>query len=373
MLAAGKPLGSVERITLGKSDGLPHVVLRIDGDYRLHRGATADLRLASNSGELNRVVALTAGSGPPLASGATLPRSRTDQPVEIDEVLGTLVAHPRGRPRRLPRAWTGRRRGLVGRSPAACATVVTPSHETASLLGALDSDGHSLRTLVAKGRSAADAFAAQRAALGTTVSGLSAVLQTTAHRQREIDSSIRQLPATLATLRATLDDTRATVPDLRRLVVAGAPAARMLRHVAPQLSRTLVTATPTLQELATTVRRGTTPARCARAAAACRPARCQAAHARPAGRAARARPAARLHPRAGGLRRQLDRNRRVLRRRRARLADGLRRRRATEHRDRPGLQRARVPAAPLPCSPSTLAGTPWRGFENSFLSEGHPG
>ena len=255
VLAAGRPVGSVERITLGKSDGLPHVVLRIDGDYRLHRGATADLRLASNSGELNRVVALTAGSGPPLASGATLPRSRTDQPVEIDEVLGTLDPRTRADVRAVFASMDGATRGLDGAFARSLRHSGDALHETASLLGALDSDGHSLRTLVAKGRSAADAFAAQRAALGTTVSGLSAVLQTTAHRQREIDSSIRQLPATLATLRATLDDTRATVPDLRRLVVAGAPAARMLRHVAPQLSRTLVIATPTLQELATTVRR----------------------------------------------------------------------------------------------------------------------
>src|SRR4051794_36623234 len=55
--AAGVPVGSVESIAVG-SDGLPHVTLSVNGDFRLRRGAVADLRALSASGEVNRFVSL---------------------------------------------------------------------------------------------------------------------------------------------------------------------------------------------------------------------------------------------------------------------------------------------------------------------------
>ena len=53
--AGGAVVGDVSQIRLG-ADGLPRVRMRIDEGYALHRGATADLRLMSNSGELNRAI-----------------------------------------------------------------------------------------------------------------------------------------------------------------------------------------------------------------------------------------------------------------------------------------------------------------------------
>ena len=40
------------------------VTMAIDDDFRLHEGATADIRLASNVGAVNRTVELTQGDGP---------------------------------------------------------------------------------------------------------------------------------------------------------------------------------------------------------------------------------------------------------------------------------------------------------------------
>src|SRR4051794_9954880 len=61
--AGGLRVGKVERIRLA-DDGYPHVKLRISPGFRLREGATADLRLGSLSGEVNRYVAVTEGNGP---------------------------------------------------------------------------------------------------------------------------------------------------------------------------------------------------------------------------------------------------------------------------------------------------------------------
>src|SRR6478672_6078395 len=57
---AGLRVGRVDSIGLG-SDGLPRVGLRVSDDYPLHSGASADLRVASASGESNAFVELSAG------------------------------------------------------------------------------------------------------------------------------------------------------------------------------------------------------------------------------------------------------------------------------------------------------------------------
>src|SRR4051794_23766340 len=76
---AGVRVGHVTAIHL--QHDRPRVTLSLDHGVALRRGARADLRLASLSGEFNRFVAVSEGDGPALASGATL--AAGDQPVEI--------------------------------------------------------------------------------------------------------------------------------------------------------------------------------------------------------------------------------------------------------------------------------------------------
>ena len=47
--AGGLEVGSVEEIEFNE-DGMPVVTMKIDDDFRLHQGAFADIRLASNVG-----------------------------------------------------------------------------------------------------------------------------------------------------------------------------------------------------------------------------------------------------------------------------------------------------------------------------------
>src|SRR4051794_15553659 len=109
--AAGVDVGTVEQISLG-SDRLPHVAMDVDDDYRMHQGGTAEIRATSASGEVNRYVELAAGGGAPLADGAILGTGRTDQPVEIGDVLSTFDPKTRVAMRATP---DGLERGTAGR------------------------------------------------------------------------------------------------------------------------------------------------------------------------------------------------------------------------------------------------------------------
>ena len=67
--------------------------MQIDDDFALHKGAFADIRLASNIGAVNRVVDLSQGdvSLPELGDGTMLSGSQTDNPVDFDLAVSTLT------------------------------------------------------------------------------------------------------------------------------------------------------------------------------------------------------------------------------------------------------------------------------------------
>ena len=120
--AGGLKVGSVERIDLGENE-LPEVRMRIDDGFRIHRGGRANIRFFSVSGEVNRYVALEQGSGPQLADGAALPGTRTDQPVEIDQVLSTLDPARGATSVRCSAGWTRPRTVAARTSSRPCASV----------------------------------------------------------------------------------------------------------------------------------------------------------------------------------------------------------------------------------------------------------
>jgi hypothetical protein len=115
---AGLTVGRVEEI--GLEGDRPRVRLRLDDDEALHRGAVADLRMVSLSGQLNRVVAITDGRGAALPDGATLGLARTEQPVEVEQVLSTLDPATRRAVRRIVR---GTERTVDGRGEALAGTL----------------------------------------------------------------------------------------------------------------------------------------------------------------------------------------------------------------------------------------------------------
>lgn len=250
--AGGAVVGKVADVQLG-SDGLPRVRMDIEDGYRLRRGATADLRVHSNAGELNRVIVLHAGRGAALPDGTVLTRTSTDQPVEIDDVVDTFDPAMRDDLRHVLATLDDSSHGLQRDFRAGLRASAGGLNETASLLGEVGRDGAALRQLVTQGSRVSEAFAAQRQALGSSTAQLSALLTSVARRDDALRRTMRDAPASLGATTRALRQLRSSVPALRGLVSAAAPVARQLAPTDALLLRALPIASPALRDLAATI------------------------------------------------------------------------------------------------------------------------
>ncbi|MDO9409649.1 MlaD family protein [Patulibacter sp.] len=244
---AGVTVGRVERI--GLQGDRPRVTLRLDDDEALHRGAVADLRMVSLSGQLNRVVTIRDGRGSALRDGATLGLARTEQPVEVEQVLSTLDPATRAAVRRMVR---GAESTVDGRGGALAGTLRRARaalQATGDTVGDLTADGDALRRVVSSTRRVTSALAAAPGVTGTAVDRLASVLGDTAAEQEALGASLAALPAGLRAPRATLDRLRRQVPELRATVADARPAVAALRAVAPEARTTLAAARPTLRDV----------------------------------------------------------------------------------------------------------------------------
>jgi phospholipid/cholesterol/gamma-HCH transport system substrate-binding protein len=245
--AAGTVVGSVERIALG-DDGLPLVTLRIDGNYRLERGATAEIREGSAAGQVNRTVQVERGDGPELADGATLGLARTDQPVEADQVLSMLDRPTRTQVESalasLAKATGGEGQDLrasLARSTAAIGN-------TANLAAEIGADGEALRTAIDRGGELVAALAGSRDRLTATAERLRSALGVAAARQTELRRIAERLPAGLTAPRQALERLDATVPVLRALVAGAGPGVEKLVGFSRALRPALAEAAPALDQ-----------------------------------------------------------------------------------------------------------------------------
>lgn len=242
---AGVDVGRVDRVALG-ADGLPHVWMDVDRDAGLLTGARAAVRLASQSGEFNRYVALTRGAGAPAGRTLRLGLDRTAAPVEVDEALSALDPRTRAD---LRATLHGLRGALDGTGPAGARALKTTPQALEQLAGALGDvadDGAALRTLVRSAQRITASLAGRPAELRSMVRESRALLETTAARQAQLRTSLAGLPGGLRAVRGALATTRAAVPDLQALVRDATPLAARLRPVSRDLRGALVPARPAL-------------------------------------------------------------------------------------------------------------------------------
>lgn len=253
---SGVRVGRVEAIAL--EDGRPRVSLRLQPGERLHRGARADLRIVSLSGQLNRVVSIDDGRGDALRDGATLGLARTDQPVEIETVLATLDPRTRAAVRDV---LAGADRAVDGRGDALAASLRRASRTLASTRAAVadvTADGVALRRVVTATRQVTGTLAAgdgeQRTA--AAVDRLAAVVGDAASEQEALRAALAGLPGGLRAPRATLERARRQVPRLRRTARAARPAVEQLAAAAPEARASLQAAGPVLRQTVAVTRRG---------------------------------------------------------------------------------------------------------------------
>lgn len=246
--AAAVNVGTVEKVDLAGS--APLVTMKIDADFPLHRGATADIQLFSNAGAVNRTIELTSGdpTAPKLPAGTVMQGPQTDQPVNFDDASETLDEPTRANIKRfligLDSALKGRGRDFdrtLRHSSAA-------TNEVANLLAQVNSDGLALKTLVKQGSRVTSALAERPGDLAGAADRTAALLAVTGRRQAELADSVQQFGPALRRGRIALASLADATPRLRTLLDGLDPVATELRPFARVLPSTLRNAVPFLAE-----------------------------------------------------------------------------------------------------------------------------
>lgn len=218
--AGAVAVGRVTQVELDEEADVPVVTFRVDDDFRLHEGASVDIRLGSNVGAVNRAIELEQGDTlkPELPPGHLFSEDETDQPVNFDLAVETLDPPTRAD---LKQLLIGLDEAIKGRGGDFDRTLRRSSaamNETANLLAQVSSDGESLRTLVSEGETVVRALAASPADLAESADRLALLLGTTGNRQAELAESVGRIGPALRGGREALDRLAAAAPNLRETV-----------------------------------------------------------------------------------------------------------------------------------------------------------
>ena len=255
--AGAVPVGEVTSVELGEND-TPVVTFTVDDDFKLHEGATADIRLGSNVGAVNRTIELTEGdtTAPELEEGTLLRGEATDQPVNFDQAVQTLGPRTRAD---LKDMLIGLDEALKGRGADFDRTLDHSGEaatEAALLLKQVNEDGAALRTLIGEGQRVVTALAADPGALGEAADRTALLLATTGERQAELAESARLLGPALAEGRLLLDRLTASVPNLRAFVSELRPTVTELGPLIRLLPEASAAGAPFLEETRKLVQQG---------------------------------------------------------------------------------------------------------------------
>ncbi|MDX6587489.1 MAG: phospholipid/cholesterol/gamma-HCH transport system substrate-binding protein [Solirubrobacterales bacterium] len=247
--AGAVPVGEVTSVELGEND-IPTVTFTVKDDFHLHEGATADIRLGSNVGAVNRAIELTEGdvTAPELEPGTTLRGEDTDQPVNFDLAVQTLNPKTRDDIKALLIGLDEAIKGRGADFDEALETSAEATNETAFLLKQVNQDGEALRTLIDDGQRVVSALASDPDALGAAADSTALLLATTGNRQAELAESMRALGPALADGKALLDRLAAATPNLREFVTEARPAVTELQPLAQLLPEATDATGPFLDE-----------------------------------------------------------------------------------------------------------------------------
>jgi virulence factor Mce-like protein len=273
VLVGGAKVGEVKSLGLGPRDV---AVARLDLDpAKVEVGSDATIAIRAQNLLGERTLTLDPGtppSGP--ARPVTIPASRTEETVALDQVFDTLDGDTRTRLAILLNeagiAFTGR---SVDMQRALRRLPQTFSQGT-ELLRGVESDNHSLGEMVGRTDRLLARLTPERKQLGDTVAKAAQVMDVVAERRQNLERSIHAAPATLRSLRATLDDLKATarplLPAAKAISATSGPLSRTLdeiepfrtaagptldqaKDIAPALSRLGIQATPVLRAAAPTI------------------------------------------------------------------------------------------------------------------------
>jgi virulence factor Mce-like protein len=227
----GTRVGTVTDVQVTRRD-TALVTMKIDSDaVPFGNGARAMVRPANLLGE--KYIQLWRGDlQRPMASGSTIPTSRTNVAVELDDVLNMLEPGVRMRMRILINEIGI---ALAGRG-ADFNKLLTQLPRTIGsarqVVGQLAAENQQLARLVDKADEVAGPLARKREDIGKLVDSTRTVLKITANKRVDLARTVRGAPAALNGIATTLGQLDRTAKELE-------PAVPLLRKAAPPLASTL--------------------------------------------------------------------------------------------------------------------------------------
>jgi len=243
---AGVEVGSVGGVQRLPGQRAVRVSLEVSRGTWLAHGTRASIRLRTLLG--SRYVSLdTPSTGRKLAAGTVIPRSRTEVPVELDQMLDALdkVAKPFD-VNALNRLVGTFARGLDGHTTQ----LNTMLHDLAGLSATLADRKNDIDRLIAAGAKLSTAVDDRRQALGSSIDNFASVLDTLATRRQALSDLVTgvkgltdRLTPLLAANQGTLDSTLTNLVETVHVVVQQRQRLDLALGNFPEFARRLINVT----------------------------------------------------------------------------------------------------------------------------------
>lgn len=251
----GRPVGTVDSISLTKDNRAQVDVTVEDGIAPLHRGTNATVRLTSLSGVANRYVQLDLGpnNAPKIPDNGTIGQDRTTSVVDLDQLFDTLDAPTRQGLGRFIRGQASWYKGKEADANLAAYYFNPAVSTTADVFSQLGGDQRMLAQAVTASAGAVGAIAKRSNDLTNLVSNANATTGAIAAENSSFSQALAVLPSTLQRANSTFVDLRAGIADLQQLVDVSKPNTVRLTEFFAALKPVVTNATPVFSDLATII------------------------------------------------------------------------------------------------------------------------
>ncbi len=251
----GVPVGSVKAIAL-THDYEADVTITVEGRLvPLHEGTTALIRVPSLSSVANRYISLAPGpnSNRPLRSGSTLPTSRTEGAVNLDQLFNTLNPKTRHGLQQLIEGFASQYEG-ASRDVNISTRFFPPALQaTDHFFNELVRDEHVFNGFLVEAAKALSTLAEHRSELAGVVNNGAHAFAAIGSEAESLEAGIKELPEAFKEGNRTFARLPAALAALRKLVNVSKPNTKKLALFFERLDPLLKLATPVLRQLSTAI------------------------------------------------------------------------------------------------------------------------
>ena len=245
---AGVRVGQISGVTL--VDGVARLSLEIDPGRLPHVYGNASAALVPNTPLKDMLLELMPGGPPatPLPDGGLIPSTRTDPPIDSDELTSALDADTRDFLQLLTADAAQGTRGRGADLNDLLKALRPTARQLREVTSALSSRRRALKRLVGNLAVLSRAVGSKDRELADVVGTANATLEAISSQDGALGRSLDQLPGTLAAIRSSLGDVEGFTEELRPTLARIQPVLDRLPATLRRLDPLLTTATPVLRD-----------------------------------------------------------------------------------------------------------------------------